>query len=176
MFSRSSRTSTSEDKRSHPFKRAWSNPLLFFSSTSTGTKPLSTSRSAPCGHPFLLTTESTCTHDNPTDTQHHSAHTYEVGFGSATPLRNPQILRGLHWVIRSNYLLSPYPSLPPSPPLTPPPPHGYEPNMPSRSVLRVILLSHAAKRGDETIRHAGTESLFVHVLFRPAGSFGSRQK
>ena len=28
-------------------------------------------------------------HDNPTDNQHHSARTYEVSFGSRTPLRNP---------------------------------------------------------------------------------------
>ena len=28
-------------------------------------------------------------HDNPTDTQHHSAHTCEVSFGSTTPQRNP---------------------------------------------------------------------------------------
>ena len=28
-------------------------------------------------------------HDNPTDTQHYRAHTYEVGLGSTAPLRNP---------------------------------------------------------------------------------------
>ena len=44
-------------------------------------------------------------HDNPTDTQHHSAHTHEVSLGSAAPLRNPSDTARTRWAIRPSYLL-----------------------------------------------------------------------
>ena len=62
----------------------------------------------------ILTTASTCTSTtNPTDLQHHSAHTYEVRLGSTTPLRNPSATARSTFVDQADLRLS----------------TGYEPNL-----------------------------------------------
>ena len=132
-FSRSPRTKTSEDKRSHPLGKRGDNLLRFFSVSwfSAGGEyrknPSSafvhsarlhalthTPRDVLWHSTFVVLERKLCHrhiddrihmhfHDNPTDTQHQSALTHEVSLPCTTPLRTFEELRGVLSAIKPNY-------------------------------------------------------------------------
>ena len=132
-FSRSPRTKTSEDKRSHPLGKRGDNLLRFFSVPwfSAGGEyrknPSSafahsarlhalthTPRDVLWHSTFVVLERKLCHrhiddcihmhfHDYPTDTQHQSALTHEVSLPSTTPLRTFEALRGVLSAIKPNY-------------------------------------------------------------------------